>query len=418
MQINSNYILIDNKKSFELSLVSLMNSKVIAVDTESSGFYTYFSRVCLVQITANGKNYIFDPLSNVNISKLGDVFSSPKILKIFHSAWDDIKALKRDFQFEFQNIADTMYSSKLLGMEHNSLEYLVEHYHNVKLSKTQQKSNWEIRPLKEMQLKYAALDTAYLESIWEKMRAELDKSRLLEEAVSEFEKMAAEPYSKKDEVSEVALHKFPDINNYSPVQRRLIVDILNYREEKAKKTDKAPFRILNKEAIESIVKENPDLAKLVSLYGKKDGEAIYDIIVHPKGEPIETILFPKANEELNPEEDALYNKLKKWREKVIRQRNVDHSMLLSNKNLVAIIKTMPANLDDLRKLNLMSEWKLQNYGPSILRAMRNENYDDLLKAMVVIRRQKKRRNNNNNKNIVVATKAEKNTTDDNSSQTE
>ena len=45
-------------------------------------------------------------------------------------------------------------------------------------------------------------------------------------------------------------------------------------------------------------------------------------------------------------------------------------MLLSNKNLILIMRSDVKTLDDLRKLSLMSEWKIQNYGPSILKAFK------------------------------------------------
>lgn len=143
MQINSDYIVVDTARSLQLVLINLSQADSISVDTESSGYYTYFSKVCLIQISAKGKNYIIDPLKLQNLESLGNLFEDKKILKIFHSAIDDIKALKKDFGFQFQNIADTGFSSRLLDHEQYSLTYLVDYYHKIKLSKKEQKSNWE-----------------------------------------------------------------------------------------------------------------------------------------------------------------------------------------------------------------------------------------------------------------------------------
>jgi len=256
---------------------------MISIDTESSGYYTYYSKVCLVQISANGKNFILDPMAQIDIKALSGVFKNPSILKIFHSAIDDIKALKRDFGFEFKNIADTMYSSKLLGLEHNSLNYLVEYYHKIFLSKTEQKSNWEKRPLDRYQLQYAALDTAYLESIWTTMRAELEKRNILDEALSEFEKMADEPYVAKEVTNEIHWHKFPNIDKFSPEERRGICDILQFRDDKAKRMNKAPFRVINNETIEKIVKKELSEDNLITLLGKKDGAELFKNSTKPNG---------------------------------------------------------------------------------------------------------------------------------------
>lgn len=381
MQINSDYILIDDKKSFELSMFNLNNSKCIAVDTESSGYYTYYPRVCLIQITSNGKNYIFDPISHINLSELGQIFNNPNILKIFHSAVDDIKALKRDFHFEFKNIVDTMYSSKLIGHDHNSLEYLVEYYHKTKLSKTEQKSNWERRPLDRQQLKYASLDTAYLESIWVRIKKTLIKCNMFDEAISEFEKFTIEPSKKQEENKTISWHKFPNVLNYPPEVRRNIFDILTFREEKAKKLNKAPFRIFNNEIIERAIKDGGSLEYLTGLFGKKDAEKIYHTIQNPSGPPLNKADIPKQDYNLNDEEKVLYKNLRKWRERVMKIRKMDHTMIMSNKNIVAIIKSSPKNLDDLRDLSIISEWKVQNYGPMILKIIRNEPYEDKISGL-------------------------------------
>lgn len=388
MQTNSKYILVDTKKAMELVAVNLSGAKCISVDTESSGYFTYYSRICLVQISVNGKNYLIDPLASLDMSLLGSIFEDNRILKIFHSAIDDVKALKRDFAYNFRNIADTMYSSKLLGMEHNSLNYLVEYYHSIKLSKTEQKSNWEKRPLDKQQLQYAALDTAYLESIWEKMRSELEEASLLEEAISEFDKMVDEVYKGRETNSEVAWHKFPNILKYNSEQRRTLYDILNFREEKAKKLNKAPFRVLNNEIIAKIVSEKPNEEEVQKILGKKDAAQLFEIINNPSGPPLTKADFPRVDNNMTASEEAKLRHLHKWREKIMKKRGVDHSMILSNKQLLQLIRTTPDSLETLESFSFLSKWKIQNYGPSLLKALHSEPYDDLLEPLKPIKRKK------------------------------
>lgn len=386
MQTNSKYILVDTKKGMELVTINLSGAKSISIDTESSGYFTYYSRICLVQITVNGKNYIIDPLAPLDMSLLKPIFEDEKILKIFHSATDDIKALKRDFGYNFKNIADTMYSSKLLGMEHNSLNYLVEYYHSIKLSKTEQKSNWEKRPLDKHQLQYAALDTAYLESIWEKMAKELEEAFLLDEAISEFEKMVDEVYKGRETNPEVAWHKFPNILKFSSEQRRTIFDVLQFREEKAKKMNKAPFRVLNNETIAKIVAEPPSSEEIQKILGKKDGQQLLNILQTPSGPPLTKADFPKVDNNITPSEEAKLRHLHKWREKIMKKRGVDHSMILSNKQLLVLIRDTPSSLETLEKFHFLSKWKLQNYGPSLLKALNSEPYDEFIENLIPIKK--------------------------------
>ncbi|TGL56288.1 ribonuclease D [Leptospira ognonensis] len=385
MQINSNYILVDTPKALELALINLRQSKILSIDTESSGYYTYYPRVCLIQINSNGKNYLVDPLKISDLKGLGPLFEDEKILKIFHSAQDDIRALKRDFSFRFKNVADTMISSRLLSMEQSSLSFVVEFYHKVALSKVEQKSNWEIRPLQKQQLRYAALDTAYLEAIWLKMEEELRKRNLYDEAKSEFEFTASEDYVAK-EGEGFSLAKFPDIVNFTPLERRKILELLRYRDEKAKRINKASFRVFGNDKLSQAVKEQPNEEKCIEWFGKKDGGEIYKLLISEYNDPIETSELSKRHgEDLNEDEDKRFQNAKKWRLRIMRIRRMEHSLLPSNKQLITILKANPQTQEELRALNVFSPWKVENYGPSLLAALQGLNYDSMVNRLSPVR---------------------------------
>jgi ribonuclease D len=385
MQINSNYILVDTPKALELALINLRQSKILSIDTESSGYYTYYPRVCLIQINSNSKNYLIDPLKIPDLKGLAPLFIDENILKIFHSAQDDIRALKRDFSFRFKNVADTMISSRLLSMEQSSLSFVVEAYHKVALSKVEQKSNWEIRPLQKQQLRYAALDTAYLESIWLKMEEELKKRNLYDEAKSDFEFTAAEDFIAK-EGEGFSLAKFPDIVNFTPLERRKILELLRYRDEKAKRINKASFRVFGNDKLSQAVREQPSEEKCIELFGKKDGSEIYRLLISEYNDPIEVSELSKRHgEDLNEDEDKRFQNAKKWRLRIMRVRRMEHSLLPSNKQLIVILKANPQNLVELQALNVFSEWKVENYGPSLLAALAGQNYDSMTNRLSPVR---------------------------------
>jgi ribonuclease D len=376
MQINSSYIMVDSPKNLELSLFNLRNSPILSIDTESSGYFTYYAKVCLIQITANSKNYIIDPLKISKLDALGELFTDPKILKIFHSAHDDIKALKRDFGFSFINVADTMLSSRYLGMEHNSLTALVEHYYKKKLAKEFQKSNWEARPLRKDQLQYAAMDTAYLEPIWEKMEKELRERNLYDEAKSEFDFVAQDEESLKENEPSFNLARFPNILNFTPLDRGKIAAILQFREEKAKRLNKAPFRVLNNEAIAKLIGTEMIEDNFIQTLGKKDGSELYQIMKESKIEPIEPAdLNKRVGDDLEGDDREKFKRLKKWKEYVQKSRKMEHSLLPSGKHLIQLIKANPSSIEDLKNLKIMSEWKSIHYGPAIIACLKAESFD-------------------------------------------
>jgi len=140
----------------------LGSCKRIAVDTESNSLYAYFEKVCLVQFSAGGRHVLLDPILLESLEPLRQVFADPAIEKIFHAGEYDILSMKRDFNFDFANIFDTMIAAKILGRKEIGLCTLLESEFGITLNKKYQKANWGKRPINEEMIRYGAGDTMYL----------------------------------------------------------------------------------------------------------------------------------------------------------------------------------------------------------------------------------------------------------------
>ena len=106
---------VDSPELLEEWIDHLRGAQRIAVDTESDSFHHYQEKVCLIQMTANGRDAIIDPLKLEDIQCLAEVFADPDRIKIFHDVGYDLLCLKRDFGFEIRGLFDTMLASRLLG---------------------------------------------------------------------------------------------------------------------------------------------------------------------------------------------------------------------------------------------------------------------------------------------------------------
>jgi len=82
-------------------------SPVLCIDTEYDSFRYFRDKLCLIQIKAEKRTYLFDPLNDLDISFLAEPFANSAILKILHAGDNDIRLLKRDYGFAFKNIFDT-----------------------------------------------------------------------------------------------------------------------------------------------------------------------------------------------------------------------------------------------------------------------------------------------------------------------
>ena len=89
-------VYVDTDAALEKLVGSLRSQAWIAVDTESNPLFAYHEKLCLVQISTKTRDYLIDPLADIDLSLLVPIFADPMIIKIFHDAEFDVLMLKRN----------------------------------------------------------------------------------------------------------------------------------------------------------------------------------------------------------------------------------------------------------------------------------------------------------------------------------
>ncbi|AWD32906.1 Ribonuclease D [Candidatus Fokinia solitaria] len=165
----------------------------VALDTEAMGLHIMRDRMCLVQLCFGtdevhlvhfrSKN---DYIEAVNLTTL---LSNEKLLKIFHFARFDVAKLQQSFNISMKNIYCTKIASKLSRTftDYHGLKSLCAELLGVKLSKTQQTSDWGEAVLTEEQKEYAAYDVLYLHKLVEKLNKILIRDGKMEVAQKCFD---------------------------------------------------------------------------------------------------------------------------------------------------------------------------------------------------------------------------------------
>lgn len=168
-------IWIDKEESLKDLAITLAKCTEIAVDLENHSFYSYNGYSCLMQISTRNRDYLIDTVVLRGCLKkhLQQVFENPSIIKIFHGAESDIYWLQRDFGIFVASIFDSYYGSRKLGLERQSLGYLIGHYFGYEMDKSFQTADWRIRPLTPEMILYAQLDTHCLFPLYDAMRIAL-----------------------------------------------------------------------------------------------------------------------------------------------------------------------------------------------------------------------------------------------------
>ena len=247
---------IDNDAQFSEIMDDILKQPFIGVDTESDSLYVYHEKVCLIQISTTSIDYLVDPLQIKNLQPLNMVFFNEKIEKIFHAAEYDIMCLKRDFNFQFLNVFDTMIASRILGKNKFGLSNLLNDYFDLEINKKYQRANWGRRPLTVDMINYASVDSHFLIGLRNLLRQELISKDLLALANEDFKRIC-NVESFQSHKNNDACWKMVKGNHLSPHQMTILMELCNFRENLAKNKNIPAFKVIDPEILIEIAKYCP-----------------------------------------------------------------------------------------------------------------------------------------------------------------
>jgi ribonuclease D len=281
--MNTKWLLVDTPKKLQRAIDDFKRVKVLSIDTEYDSFRYFKEILCLIQIHANTTTYVFDPLNDLDLSFLGKYFDNQQIVKILHAADNDIRLLKRDYKFDFENIFDTHRAALLLGFKQLSLEKMITQFVGVELNKNKkmQRSRWDNRPLTQEQLEYAVQDVIYLPALYEKQSAELDIKDLTDTAREDFAKIAAANWQEK-RINRYGHTKIKGYYCLNDEQRELFKKLYAWRFHTAKEENRAIFMFLPDKNLLELAQdaENPEKylsQRKLKLYGAEIEQIIKEI---------------------------------------------------------------------------------------------------------------------------------------------
>lgn len=152
----------------------LSKSGAVALDTEFHSERRFWPELYLVQLADSTGAWAVDPLSCRDLSPLAGLVSDPALVKIIHSARNDIAILRRVLSVEFSNVFDTQIAAAFLGYgEQTSLFTLLSEALGIKAHKAFCLSDWSRRPLADEQIEYALDDVRLLVPLHAKLDSDL-----------------------------------------------------------------------------------------------------------------------------------------------------------------------------------------------------------------------------------------------------
>jgi len=318
-------VLVADPLALERLAAALAREPALGVDTESNSLHAYRERVCLIQFSTPAGDYVLDPLALTNLSPLAPLFANPAQKKVFHASEYDVLCLKRDYDFQFANLFDTMVAARTLGRPQLGLGSLLEAHFGVTLNKRFQRADWGHRPLTPELLDYARFDTHYLLALSDSLAAELAAAGRTEEAYEEFERLervngGAVPSNGANPHAFWRVNGARDLN---PAQAAILRELFLYRERQAERADRPPFKVMSDQTLFEIARLAPQApADLEGLPGmtpqqvrRHGGQLLAAVRKGQASPPVRPPHFEREPDEVRDR----YELLHQWRKTALRR---------------------------------------------------------------------------------------------------
>jgi ribonuclease D len=146
---------------YDSALDYLSSQKIIGFDTETKPVFqanVKRNNVALLQLSGGERAFIFRLTVTGMPDSLCKLLSTKKIIKVGAAVTDDIRGLQRYTKFVPRGFVDLQSIGESWGIKEKSVRKMAAIVLGVKVSKSQQLSNWEAEVLTEAQINYAAVD--------------------------------------------------------------------------------------------------------------------------------------------------------------------------------------------------------------------------------------------------------------------
>ena len=228
----------------------------VTVDTEFLREFTYYSKLCLIQLASPEEAFCIDPLAeNMDLTPLFDLMMNERVVKVFHSARQDIENFYMLMNKVPAPLFDTQVAAMVCGYgESVGYQQLVLDLLKVQIDKGMRFTNWEKRPLSEAQEQYALSDVTYLRDVYLILKKKLEdagRGSWIEEEMQLL--LDEESYNPSD----ATISKKIKYNVKSEKLKFLYQDLYLWREHRAKRLNRSKRQILRDETLQEIVKAHP-----------------------------------------------------------------------------------------------------------------------------------------------------------------
>lgn len=371
-------LFLDSPEAADSFLTSIASTRVVAIDTEGASFHRYVDRIYLLQLSTERHHAILDPLKVESPGALGALLESREVEVVFHDADYDLRLLHQDYGWRVTNIFDTRVAAQLLGIKAFGLAALLDQYFGVKLDKKHQRADWSMRPLTADMLDYAAQDTMHLLGLRDELRATLERKGRWHWAREEFTRLEGTQWVSDDDGT-----SFLRIKGARDLTRRelaLLRELAAWRDEVARTLDRSTFRVVTNEVLLELSRRSPrtmdDLRSIKgigrSILENRGGEILEAASRGRAVAESDLPRFPKAARwERDPHFDERVARLRRVRDEVAADLELDPGVLCARDRLEAVARARPRDVEQVQAIPELRAWQVEVLGDAFVKALRD-----------------------------------------------
>lgn len=372
MDSSMRYKLIDNPQAMQAALKDMAPAPSLALDLEMENSYHHYGlHIALIQVsTPEQKNYIFDPLSGIDISLLGALLTNRNTELIVHDADFDQRACTQVYQWTLNHVFDTKVAAQLCGFRQFGLGSLLKDLLNIQTNKKFQTFNWLKRPIRKDALDYAARDTASLHALKAILTQRLAELGRLAWAREEFLRLEHIP---PPEPAIPVHYRIKKSSLLSPRRLAILRSLAAFRDQTARCLNRPVHYIIRDPILLQFAAHPP--ANEVALrcikglhpimYRKETIQRFLQTVKKGQAAPEDTHPFRKKRLPVKAGTSQRLKAMQEWRRQAAAQLDLEPYLLLSNDILLwcarnpgePLIPSVAARLRDWQKALLWEDFQ-------------------------------------------------------------
>jgi ribonuclease D len=351
--METEFTYIDTADALDELVAELRTRESIPVDTEADNLHHYATRVCLIQISSGGRQFLVDTLIGLDLKPLFSVLAK-KIL-IMHGSDYDLRLLWELTKFKPKQVFDTMLAAQLVGHDRIGLGSLLKDFLDVHHPKDSQKADWSKRPLPPKMLDYAARDVLHLTELRDVLAKRLEDTGRTDWHRQKCDWQIRVATSGFPESDEHAWRLGPS-RRFSPQALAALYELWHWRESEAERLDRPPFKVISNDYLTKLslaVDEGSYREAYRALpNGLRRGKSrgLLEVLERAAKKDPKTLPKRPASEgrplPLNGEELARQESIRGHRDKVAQELKID-ATLIASRSQIAQIARKPGELDKL-----------------------------------------------------------------------